>query len=144
MNEKQVKLNEFMIAFEKKSPLILISATAVNVTFMNKHPEASSLLLLLSLLLWLSSSSLLCDINCAGHFTLDALASRPVACLISWWLTLYLYWVIRYLPIELATAASTWFYNSLNFGANPLIKGIVLELWQWTYQRPLIACHMDS
>ena len=22
-----------------------------------------------------------CDINCAGHFTLDALASRPVACL---------------------------------------------------------------
>ena len=29
MNEKQVKLKEFMIAFEKKSPLILISATAV-------------------------------------------------------------------------------------------------------------------
>ena len=27
MNEKQVKLNEFMIAFEKKSPIILISAT---------------------------------------------------------------------------------------------------------------------
>ena len=51
MNEKQVKLNEFMIAFEKKSPLILISATAVNVTFVKKHPEASSLLLLLSLLL---------------------------------------------------------------------------------------------
>ena len=42
MNEKQVKLNEFMIAFEKKSPLILISATAVNVTFVKKHPEASS------------------------------------------------------------------------------------------------------
>ena len=40
MNEKQVKLNEFMIAFEKKSPLILISATAVNVTFVKKHPEA--------------------------------------------------------------------------------------------------------
>ena len=51
MNEKQVKLNEFMIAFEKKkSPLILISAPAVNVTFVKKHPEASSLLLLLSLL----------------------------------------------------------------------------------------------
>ena len=49
-----------------------------------------------------------------------------------------------YLPIELAIAANTWFYNSLNFGANPLIKGIiVLELWQWTCQRPLIACHMD-
>ena len=51
MNEKQVKLNEFMIAWKKKSPLILISATAVNVTFVKKHPEASSLLLLLSLLL---------------------------------------------------------------------------------------------
>ena len=39
MNEKQVKLNEFMLAFEKKSPLILISATAVKVTFMKKHPR---------------------------------------------------------------------------------------------------------
>ena len=28
MNEKQVTLNEFMIAFEKNNPLILISATA--------------------------------------------------------------------------------------------------------------------
>ena len=43
MNEKQVKLTEFMIAFEKKSPLILISATAMKVTFMKKHPEASVL-----------------------------------------------------------------------------------------------------
>ena len=98
-------------SFWKKSPLILISATAVNVTFVKKHPEASSLLSLLLLLLWLSSSSSLLfyycyyhhhhcyyyyhyhyyyhsmnnipyqwDINCAGHFTLDALASRPVAC----------------------------------------------------------------
>ena len=52
MNEKQVKLNEIMIAFEKKSPLILISATAVNVTFVKKHPEASvlSILKLASLL----------------------------------------------------------------------------------------------
>ena len=25
-----------------------------------------------------------CDINCAGHFTLDALASRPVACIFMW------------------------------------------------------------
>ena len=41
MNEKQVKLNEFMIAFEEKSPLILISAAAAKVTFMKKHPEAS-------------------------------------------------------------------------------------------------------
>ena len=49
MNEKQVKLNEFMIAFEKKkSPLILISATAVKVTFMKKHPEASVLILKLA------------------------------------------------------------------------------------------------
>ena len=63
---------------------------------------------------------------------------------ISWWITLYLYWVIRYLLIELVTAASTWFYNSPNFGANPLIKEIALELWQWICQRPLIACHMDS
>ena len=39
MNEKQVTLNEFMIAFEKKSPVILISATAVKVTFVKKHPE---------------------------------------------------------------------------------------------------------
>ena len=39
MNEKQVKLNEFMIAFEIKSPLILISATAVKVTFMKKYPD---------------------------------------------------------------------------------------------------------
>ena len=39
MNEKQVKLNEFIIDFEKISPLILISATAVKVTFMKKHPE---------------------------------------------------------------------------------------------------------
>ena len=46
MNEKQVKLNEFMIAFEKKSPLILISATVVKVTFMKKHPEASVLSIL--------------------------------------------------------------------------------------------------
>ena len=47
MNEKQIKLNEFMIAFEKKkSPLILISATAVKVTFMKKHPEASVLSIL--------------------------------------------------------------------------------------------------
>ena len=52
MNEKQVKLTEFMIAFEKKSPLILISVTAVKVTFMEKHPEASvlSILKLASLL----------------------------------------------------------------------------------------------
>ena len=46
MNEKQVKLKEFMIAFEKKSPLILISATAVKVTSMKKHPEASVLSIL--------------------------------------------------------------------------------------------------
>ena len=46
MNEKQVKLNEFMIAFEKKSSLVLISATAVKVTFMKKHPEASVLSIL--------------------------------------------------------------------------------------------------
>ena len=44
MNEKQI---EFMIAFEKKkSPLIPISATAVKVTFMKKHPEASVLSIL--------------------------------------------------------------------------------------------------
>ena len=43
MNEKQVKLTEFMIAFETKSFLILISVTAVKVTFMKKHPEASVL-----------------------------------------------------------------------------------------------------
>ena len=46
MNEKQVTLNEFMIAFEKKSPLILISATAVKVTFVKKHPEVSVLSIL--------------------------------------------------------------------------------------------------
>ena len=46
MKEKQVTLNEFMIAFEKKSPLILISATAVKVTFVKKHPEASVLSIL--------------------------------------------------------------------------------------------------
>ena len=46
MNEKQVKLTEFKIAFEKKSPLILISATAMKVTFMKKHPEASVLSIL--------------------------------------------------------------------------------------------------
>ena len=48
MNEKQVTLNEFMIAFEKKNPLdlVLISATAVKVTFMKKHPEASVLSIL--------------------------------------------------------------------------------------------------
>ena len=47
MNEKQVKLNEFMIAFEKKSPyIILISASAVKATFMHKHPEASVLSIL--------------------------------------------------------------------------------------------------
>ena len=41
-----------MIIFEKKSPRILISATAVNVTFVKKHPEASvlSILKLVSLL----------------------------------------------------------------------------------------------
>ena len=47
MNEKQIKLTECMIAFEKKkSPLILISATAVKVTFVKKHPEASVLSIL--------------------------------------------------------------------------------------------------
>ena len=46
MNEKQVKLTEFMIPFEKKSPVILISATAMKVTFMKKHPEASVLSIL--------------------------------------------------------------------------------------------------
>ena len=48
MNEKQVKLNEFMIAFEKKitSYIILISASAVKDTFMQKHPEASVLSIL--------------------------------------------------------------------------------------------------
>ena len=46
MNEKQVKLTEFMIAFEKKSPLILIYATAMKVTLMKKHPEASVLSIL--------------------------------------------------------------------------------------------------
>ena len=45
MNEKQVKLTEFMIAFEKKSPLILIFA-AMKITFMKKHPEASVLSIL--------------------------------------------------------------------------------------------------
>ena len=42
--KKKIKLNEFMIAFEKKNPLILISA--VNVTFVKKHPEASVLSIL--------------------------------------------------------------------------------------------------
>ena len=46
MNEKQVKLTKFLIAFEKKSPLILISATAMKITFMKKHPEASVLSIL--------------------------------------------------------------------------------------------------
>ena len=46
MNEKQVKLKEFMTAFEKKSPLILISVTAVKVKSMKKHPEASVLSIL--------------------------------------------------------------------------------------------------
>ena len=48
MNEKQVTLNEFMIAFEKKIPsyVWLISATAVKVTFVKKHPEASVLSIL--------------------------------------------------------------------------------------------------
>ena len=48
MNEKQVKLTEFMIAFEKKIPsyITLISASAVKVTFMKKHPEASVLSIL--------------------------------------------------------------------------------------------------
>ena len=48
MNEKQVTLNEFMIAFEKKIPsyVWLISATEVKVTFVKKHPEASVLSIL--------------------------------------------------------------------------------------------------
>ena len=46
MNEKQVELNEFMIAFDKNSPLIPISATAVKVTFVKKHPETSVLSIL--------------------------------------------------------------------------------------------------
>ena len=48
MNEKQVTLNEFMIAFERKSPLILISAIAVKVTFVKKHPSVLSILKLAS------------------------------------------------------------------------------------------------
>ena len=46
MNEKQVTLNEFMIAFEKKIPSYTNSATAVKVTFEKKHPEASVLSIL--------------------------------------------------------------------------------------------------
>ena len=46
MTEKQVKLTEFMIAFEKKSPLLLISATAMKITLMKKHPEESVLSIL--------------------------------------------------------------------------------------------------
>ena len=46
MNEKQVKLNEFMIAFDKQIPPILISATAVNGTFVKEHPEAPVLSIL--------------------------------------------------------------------------------------------------
>ena len=42
MNEKQVKLNEFMIAFEKKIP----SYTNYTFTFMKKHPGASVLSIL--------------------------------------------------------------------------------------------------
>ena len=52
-NKIWVEVKEFMIAFEKKkSPLILISATAVKVIFMKKHPQASvlSILKLASLL----------------------------------------------------------------------------------------------
>ena len=46
MNEKQVTLNEFMIAFEKKIPSYTNSASAVKVTFFKKHPEASVLSIL--------------------------------------------------------------------------------------------------
>ena len=62
---------------------------------------------------------------------------------IRWWLSLYLYWIIGYLLLEMIKAASTWFYNSPNFGANPLIKEIVWDLWQWICQRPVTACHLD-
>ena len=46
MNEKQVTLNEFTMAFEKKIPSYTNSATAVKVTFEKKHPEASVLSIL--------------------------------------------------------------------------------------------------
>ena len=91
MNEKQVKLNEFMKAFEKKnpllykflplqcrlhytqwiydsfwkkkSPLIQISAIAVQVTFMKKHPEASVLSILK-----LASPLSMHNAACVKHF----------------------------------------------------------------------------
>ena len=37
---------------------------------------------------------------------------------------------------RLQLPARDYSYNSPNFGANPLIKEIVLELWQWICQRP--------
>ena len=45
MNEKQVKLTEFMIAFEKKIPSYT-NFCQMKVTFMKKHPEASVLSIL--------------------------------------------------------------------------------------------------
>ena len=37
---------------------------------------------------------------------------------------------------RLQLPARDYSYNSPNFSANPLIKEIVLELWQWICQRP--------
>ena len=46
MNEKQVKLTEFIIAFEKKIPSYTNFCHCNEVTFMKKQPEASVLSIL--------------------------------------------------------------------------------------------------
>ena len=39
------------------------------------------IIIIIIIIIILSNIPYQCDIKCAGHFTLDALASRPVACL---------------------------------------------------------------
>ena len=63
MNEKQIELKEFMIAFDKISPVIPISATVVKFTFVKKDPEASVLSILK-----LASPLSMHNAACVKHF----------------------------------------------------------------------------
>ena len=71
-----------------------------------------------------------CDINCAGHFTLDALASRTVACyncgtsLNEWWQ------MSRYFPWYIRSAYVTMYHSSFTSEATMRVCRIKkIYLW---------------
>ena len=79
-----------------------------------------------------------CDINCADHFTLDALASRPVACVLLCWI--YTYWTaLHRLSPDSKRMGPTWAPH----GDDRIQVGPMLAPWtllsgscNWSYVLP--------